>query len=75
LQAPYAGITRSGSVGRRTRAVVRTPPSQPTMWCELPKVSFATLTLTPRRKLAQFAHALHGLHAMHRVDIPRSVGC
>ena len=29
-QAPYAGITRSGSVGRRTCAVVRTPPSQPT---------------------------------------------
>ena len=33
---PYAGITRSGSVGRRAR--VRTPPSQPTMRCELPKV-------------------------------------
>ena len=32
--APYAGITRSGSVGRRAR--VRTPPSQPTTGCELP---------------------------------------
>ncbi len=40
MRAPYAGITRSGSVGRRTRADNRTPPSQPTMWCELPKVSF-----------------------------------
>jgi hypothetical protein len=28
-------------------AVVRTPPSQPTMWCELPKFRFASLTLTP----------------------------
>ena len=51
MQTPYAGITRSGSVGRRTRAVVRTPPSQPTMWCELPKVSFASLTLAPERKV------------------------
>jgi hypothetical protein len=48
LQAPYAGITRSGSVGRRTRAVVRTPPSQPTLWCELPKV-FGPLMLTAQR--------------------------
>jgi len=49
LQAPYAGITRSGSVGRRTRAVVRTPPSQPTVRCELPKVFFGSLMLASRR--------------------------